>query len=530
MSDKVYGIDLGTTYSAIARISDLEQAEIIRNTEGDETTPSVVYFEDTGEIVVGKQAKQVLVTDPDNGVALIKRHMGTEHPLEFRGSEYTPETISSIILREMVNAANTETGEEISKVVITVPAYFGIQEREATKQAGEIAGLEVVGIVTEPVAAALSIGSGSAEQQTLFVYDLGGGTFDTTIMKVGGGKVEVVAIDGNRTLGGADWDQALIDLIGEKFIAQAGLGDDDPRYDDAFMSELRRDAEQTKQSLTKRPSATVRCRYGTADEQISVTREEFESATKHLVDQTIEICKRATEIARTKDPGIVVDRFLLVGGSARMPMVEAALKEQLGLDPIRTDFDLAVAKGAAIYGQTAVDELLMTDEGSGDQPAASNAAPKYYLGGASNLAVSNVISKGLGIRFVRDEHDEVGYISFIAHSNDPIPMTAETISAGTVVENQTEITMRIFEQAGEKESDVPADNNELKSVDLSVPPLPKDSPLDIEFQVTAEGLVTFKLTDLTSGKSESGEVQTSVMSAADVEAAKSVVAGLTLRS
>src|SRR5699024_4296322 len=189
-------------------------------------------------------------------------------------------------------------------------------------------------------------------------------TFDTTIMKVGGGRVEVVAIDGNRTLGGADWDQALIDLISEKFIDQAGLGDDDPRYDDAFMSELRRDAEQTKQSLTKRPSATVRCRYGTADEQITVTREEFETATKHLVDQTIQICNRATETAKQKDSDLSVDRFLLVGGSARMPMIEAALKDQLGLDPIRTDFDLAVAKGAAIYGQTAVDEVLVTDEDS----------------------------------------------------------------------------------------------------------------------------------------------------------------------
>src|SRR5699024_1410792 len=232
MSSTVYGIDLGTTYSAIARINDLDQAEIIRNTEGEETTPSVAYFEGTGEIVIGKQAKQVIVTDPDNGIALIKRHMGTEHPLEFRGAEHTPETISSLILRELVNAANLETGEDVSQAVITVPAYFGIQEREATKQAGAIAGLDVVGIVTEPVAAALSIGGGADKQQALFVYDRGGGTCDTTIMKVGGGRVEVVAIDGNRTLGGADWDQALIDLISEKFIDQAGLGDDDPRYDD----------------------------------------------------------------------------------------------------------------------------------------------------------------------------------------------------------------------------------------------------------------------------------------------------------
>jgi molecular chaperone DnaK len=529
MSSTVYGIDLGTTYSAIARINDLDQAEIIRNTEGEETTPSVAYFEGTGEIVIGKQAKQVIVTDPDNGIALIKRHMGTEHPLEFRGAEHTPETISSLILRELVNAANLETGEDVSQAVITVPAYFGIQEREATKQAGAIAGLDVVGIVTEPVAAALSIGGGADKQQTLFVYDLGGGTFDTTIMKVGGGRVEVVAIDGNRTLGGADWDQALIDLISEKFIDQAGLGDDDPRYDDAFMSELRRDAEQTKQSLTKRPSATVRCRYGTADEQITVTREEFETATKHLVDQTIQICNRATETAKQKDSDLSVDRFLLVGGSARMPMIEAALKDQLGLDPIRTDFDLAVAKGAAIYGQTAVDEVLVTDEDS-PQPVAEDSKPRYYLGGATSLEVSNVISKALGLRFFRDEKDETGYISFIAHSNDPIPMVADTIEAATLSDNQSTIKLTIFEQSGEKESESPADNNELKDLELDVPPLPKGAPLAIEFQVTAEGLVRCKLTDPASGNSEEAEVQTSVMSADQVAEAKNVVAGLTLRS
>lgn len=531
MSDKVYGIDLGTTYSAIARINDLDQAEIIRNTEGDFTTPSTAYFEESGNVVVGKQAKQVLVTDPDNGAALIKRHMGTVHPVEYRGTTYTPESISALILREIVNAANAEIGDTVNKVVITVPAYFGIQEREATKQAGEIAGLDVVGIVTEPVAAALSIGIGSQETQTLFVYDLGGGTFDTTIMKVGGGKVEVVAIDGNRMLGGADWDQALIDLISEKFIAQAQLGDDDPRYDEGFLGELRRDAEQTKQSLTKRDSATVRCRYGAADEQIVITRAEFEEATKHLVDQTIEICRRATVLAEAKDAALTVDKFLLVGGSSRMPMIAAALTAQLGLTPIPTDYDLAVAKGAAIYGQTAVDEVLSTD---GEQPVAGDAPgdakPKLYLGGASTLQVSNVISKALGVHFVRDENDAVGYISFIAHSNETIPMTADTIDAATLVDNQTVVNLSIYEQRGEKESEDPASNELLRSVDLSVPPLPQGAPISIDFSVTAEGLVRCKISDPASGNYEEIEVQTSVLSSDAVAAAKAQVSGLSLRS
>ena len=531
MSDKVYGIDLGTTYSAIARINDLDQAEIIRNTEGDFTTPSVAYFEESGNVVIGKQAKQVLVADPDNGAALIKRHMGTVYPLEYRGTTYTPESVSALILKEIVAAANIETGEDVTKVVITVPAYFGIQEREATKQAGEIAGLEVVGIVTEPVAAALSIGIGSDRTQTLFVYDLGGGTFDTTIMQVGGGKVEVVAIDGNRTLGGADWDQALVDLIAERFIAQAGLGEDDPRYDDAFLSELRRDAEQTKQSLTKRDSATVRCRYNSADEQITITRADFEDSTKYLVDQTIEICRRATALAESKRPGLTVDKFLLVGGSSRMPMVAAALKEQLGLEPIPTDYDLAVAKGAAIYGQTAVDEVLSTDgETASASEEQATATPKHYLGGASTLQVSNVISKALGVRFFRDEHDKTGYISFIAHSNDAIPMTADSIEPATLSDNQTSVALSIYEQRGEKESEDPESNEELKSVDLSVPPLPRNSPIHIDFAVTAEGLVQCKVTDPASGNFELIEVQTAVLSRDAVAAAKAQVSGLSLRS
>lgn len=529
MSEKVYGIDLGTTYSAIAWINDLDQAEIIRNTEGDFTTPSVAYFEESGNVVIGKQAKQVLVADPENGCALIKRHMGAAYPLEYRGNHYTPESISALILREIVDAANTETGESVNKVIITVPAYFGIQEREATKQAGEIAGLEVVGIVTEPVAAALSLGIGSQESQTLFVYDLGGGTFDTTILKVGGGQVEVVAVDGNRMLGGADWDAALIDLIAEKFIQQAGLGDDDPRFDENFLSELQRDAEQTKQSLTKRDSATVRCRYGAADEQITVTRDEFEQATVHLVAQTLEICTRANELAQAKEPGITVDKFLLVGGSSRMPMIANALRDQLGLDPIPTDYDLAVAKGAAIYGQTAVDEVLSTD-GEAAPEADASAAPKLYLGGATGLQVRNVISKALGIKFARDENDTVGYISFIAHSNDSIPLVAETINAATLSDNQTKVVLAIYEQRGEKESTDPGDNEMLKDVALSVPPLPKESPIEIDFAVTAEGLVRCTITDPASGNSEQIEVQTAVLSVEDVAAAKALVSGLTLRS
>ncbi|MBX9717710.1 MAG: Hsp70 family protein [Microbacteriaceae bacterium] len=212
-----------------------------------------------------------------------------------------------------------------------------------------------------------------------------------------------------------------------------------------------------------------------------------------------------------------------------MPMIANALRDQLGLDPIPTDYDLAVAKGAAIYGQTAVDEVLSTD-GEAAPEADASAAPKLYLGGATGLQVRNVISKALGIKFARDENDTVGYISFIAHSNDSIPLVAETINAATLSDNQTKVVLAIYEQRGEKESTDPGDNEMLKDVALSVPPLPKESPIEIDFAVTAEGLVRCTITDPASGNSEQIEVQTAVLSVEDVAAAKALVSGLTLRS
>lgn len=398
MGESVYGIDLGTTYSGISRITELGQAEIVLNYDSNPTTPSVVYFEGEHNIVVGEEAKRVQRSVPDDVCSLIKRQMGTSYPQEFHGERYTPESISALILKELVNTANSESGQNIDKAVITVPAYFGVKEKEATRQAGQIAGLEVVGIVTEPVAAALSLGIRGESPETVMVYDLGGGTFDTTVMRAEAGRIEVVAIDGNKTLGGADWDTALAQSIVEKFVAAAGL-DEDPLLDEEFGAELLGQVEETKKSLTKREKATVRCRYQDKDEKIEVTRAEFEDATRHLVGQTLEISRRTVATAEQKAPGLRIDRVLLVGGSAKMPMIETALREQLGWDPARTDFDLAVAKGAAIYGQAAVDEVLFTDGEEVEAEVPRGAEEKYFLGGARGLSVTNVLSRGLGVRF-----------------------------------------------------------------------------------------------------------------------------------
>lgn len=529
MSDAVYGIDLGTTYSAIATINDFGQATVIKNFEGADTTPSVVWFGEDDEVVVGDEAKRGAATDPDNTCALIKREMGTDYRVEYQCKEWTPESISGLILRELVNAANEETSKEINKVVITVPAYFGTQEKEATRQAGTIAGLEVVGIVTEPVAAALSLGIGNEEEQTIMVYDLGGGTFDTTIMKIGAGKVEVVAVEGNRTLGGADWDEALVGLLISKFAQATGTDEDDLRSDEDFLNEVQLTAEDVKKSLTKKKEVPVNnLQYEGNREKIMVSRDEFEAATHHLIKQTVEISQRTVDTAKAKDPSLSVDRVLLVGGSSRMPQVAAALKNDLGWDTENTNFDLAVAEGAAIYGQAAVEEILETD--GGETPAGDTGERKFYLGGATALNIKNVLARSLGIEFKNPENDS-SYIGFFAHANDSLPSTPEPIQARTIVEHQTKVTIKLYEQAGETESDQVEANRLLKEMDLPfAEPMPKESPIDIQAHIDAEGLVKVEAVDPKSKNKADMEVSVAMLSEEQVQQATSQVASMTLRS
>lgn len=523
----VYGIDLGTTYSAIARINEQDMAEVINNFEGDATTPSAIFFEGGDNVVVGAEAKRVSLADPDNACLLIKREMGTDYEVEYQGQTYTPESLSALILKAMVAAANDSTGEEVTQVVITVPAYFGTQEREATRQAGQIAGLDVIGIVTEPVAAALSIGVNMSEPSTIMVYDLGGGTFDTTIMKVEAGKVEVIGIDGSRTLGGADWDEALVKLLIEKFLAETGEEGAGCEYDEEFLLDVRLKAEDAKKSLTKREAIQLRLSWGAQKAGVSVSREEFDAATRHLVDQSVEISRRTVENAQKKVPGLSIDRVLLVGGSSRMPMIADALRRDLGWDPVNTDFDLAVAKGAAIYGQAQIDEIFVDDDG----PTKEGAEEKFFLGGARSLSVRNVLARSLGISFVRDDDSDDSYIHHVAHANDSLPLEPAPISARTVSEGQTTVSIELYEQAGEQESEVVEDNRMLKDVDLPFPKaMPKGSPIDILVSITSEGLVRVRAEDPASGSSVDLEATVSQLDEQQVEEATSQVSAISLRS
>jgi molecular chaperone DnaK len=527
VSDTVYGIDLGTTYSAIARINEFDHAEIINNLDGLPTTPSVVLFEDERNVVVGGVAKAAELVKPGDVSSLIKRRMGTRYEEEFHGNVHTPESISALILKELVSMANAELGLDVKDVVITVPAYFGTQERESTRQAGQIAGLVVRGIVTEPVAAALSLGIRGVEPETLLVYDLGGGTFDTTVMKLAPGTVDVLVIDGNRTLGGADWDSAMVELIIERFSERTGVSPTDLKLDQGVMVDLRSEAEDAKKALTKKMSMTVRCRFEGHDEQILVTRAEFEAATAHLVTQTLDIAQRAVEAAQAKDPGLTIDKVLLVGGSAKMPMIDAALRGRLGWDPVPSDFDTAVAKGAAVYGASGGPEPE-PGPGPGNE-VLPPLEPKHFLGGATTLTVNNVLSRGIGVRFVRADSDEQ-YISFLVHANDSLPANPPTLAAQTATHNATSVTIALYEQSGERESDVPADNTKLEEKDLEIPTLPKGSPIDITVSVTAEGLTRVMAYDPAGGKSVDLEVTVSVLSDDDVDKAKTLVSQMISKS
>lgn len=537
MSDRVYGIDLGTTYSAVAMVSDMGQAEIVKNFEGFDTTPSVVYFESDGSVLVGSQAKRTQIGDPENACSLIKRHMGQEYPLEFRGQTYTPESISALILKELVNSANSQNGLDIKRAVITVPAYFGIQERQATRQAGEIAGLEVVGIIPEPVAAAISLGTRQEEQQTLLVFDLGGGTFDTTVMQAQAGRVEVVAIDGNRLLGGADWDSRLEDLIIQKFVDEAALGDADPTLDGEFMMSLKIDVEEVKKTLTLRPATKHLLRFEDKKANVEITREEFEAATADLVTQTVEITQRVIDTANSKVPGLKIDRVLLVGGSSRMPMIEAALSAA-GLNPERTDFDLSVARGAAIFGQGELPEPEpFPDPVPGGESAttASGSVPGVGPARTRRTLVTQVLSRGLGVQLVRENasggYDE--YIAFLAHAQETLPLTA-TLQGGIVHDGQTSVEVPLFQQGGEVESEDTSVNTPLASGPTTtidgLPPMRKGDPINVNLEVSAEGTATLVVVEPQSGRSFTAEAAVSVLSKEDVEKYTKQISGITTTS
>ncbi|MEV6524647.1 Hsp70 family protein [Longispora sp. NPDC051575] len=548
-TDVYCGIDLGTTYSAIAYVDETARPTMVRSLmESEETTPSVVYFESGSDVVVGRTAKEYARVYPDRVVSLVKRSMGQERHWIVDDVEHTPESISALILKQLVQDARAHTGREVRKVVITVPAYFGMLERDATRKAGEIAGLDVIGIVPEPVAAALQYEVATGAERTVLVYDLGGGTFDTTVIRITSDAIEVLCTDGDQQLGGADWDARLVRYLLGEFTARAGV-DEDLAEDDQFMQELVNTAENAKKRLSQSRSAPIPLRAGGVPVTVELTREIFEEQTRDLLDRTIEYTKRTLVKLAEKAPGVTVDEVLLVGGSTKMPAVAERLRAEFGWEPRLHDPDLAVAKGAARFALNRSVWEWDTTKGAPAQTPAQREERIADLARRTGLSaetiasvagkrITNVLPKAFGVKLVdtavprwADDVEAASYINHMVHADEALPRTAR-LDSSTIVPNQTEVLIELYEQAGSEESRDLAAN---KAVDhgsgliSGLPPMPVGSPLDIAMTVDDEGLLTVTAVEPSTGKDLTIEVRVSVLSQAEVDQAKRTVAAISVR-
>lgn len=500
---RAFGIDLGTTYSCIAYIDDSGRPVIVRNNDSD-TIPSVVWFAGPEEVTVGQVAKDTAVISPDEVVSLVKREMGNQDwERTFHGKRHTPETVSALILRSLADVVRSTLGETVTDVVVTVPAYFGLAEREATRRAGEIAGLTVLDLVPEPVAAALHYNALRADaERTVLVYDLGGGTFDTTVIRLGGDRVEVVCTDGDHKLGGADWDAVVRTYLLDRF--QQEHPSVDAQGDEVFLQDVATQAEQLKRDLTTAASRRRVLRFGSAAAAVELSRTHFEELTAHLLDQTVEITKRT--LATARDRG--VDRFddvLLVGGSSKMPAVAARLKEAFGFEPKLHDPDLAVAKGAAIY--SLIKSVSINLHGGEKRPeqidaiATQLAVPREAVAAMAERSVTTVVPRAFGVRLV--DTDQVGreFVDHVLKANDPLPANPPKRTYGTVVPNQREILIEVREQAGSRESPEIDDTKWIgEGLITGLPPLPAGAPVEVTFAMDAMGRLNVRGVEPSSGQ------------------------------
>jgi molecular chaperone DnaK len=516
---RVFGIDLGTTYSAIAYIDETGRPTVCRNDNNAETMPSVVHFETTDNVVVGQTAKDFAVIDPDNVVSLIKRKMGEEFPLTFHGLDQTPESISALILRRLVADAAQYTDGAVERVVITVPAYFGARQKEATRQAGVIAGLDVVGILPEPVAAAVHYDtmSGGGEK-TVLVYDLGGGTFDTTVIKVDATDITVVCTDGATDLGGADWDHRLRDHILERFVAEAAPAES-PEDDNEFMQQLTSRAEEVKKQLSNRESRPVPLQFAGSAARIEVSRTELESMTADLLDRTVDIVRRTLTTLEEKQPGATIDEVLLVGGSTRMPMVTDRLVKEFGWNPKLHDPDLAVAKGAAIFAlsrvvwrmqQEAMEKADSAEEGEREaakvvkEVAQQYGLPESTVVQLTKKRTQSVLPKAFGVLLHRDNNDTVGFVKHLAFANDTLPTGDRNLPAHTLRHDQTAVDIVVYEQAGQVLSEDVGANNPLTDANGTITGIPPQPPgqtadIDIVMSIDQDGLLRLHAKERSTG-------------------------------
>jgi molecular chaperone DnaK len=535
----VFGIDLGTTYSAIAYIDEHGKPVIVPNQESDRITPSVVLF-DGDSIIVGNTAKESAKVEPHRVVSRIKQHMGDPNfVFEYEGQVYSPEDISSFILRKVVGDAEVALGgETISDVVITCPAYFGTDEREATANAGRLAGLNVRAILNEPTAAAIAYGLEQAEDQTVLVYDLGGGTFDITMIAIKDRLIRVICTGGDHRLGGVLWDEAIVLYLADQFRARTSV-EADPMDDPEVLNDLFLQAERGKKTLTQREKAPFRVTHAGQQARVELERTKFEEITQHLLDRTIELTREMLAEANAKGNSHF-DKIILVGGATRMPQVRDRIVAEFKLVPEIFDPDEAVAKGAALFGlkeslQDEVKEILVPTipkaEGQGGQldlDAVNEAQLTEALDHLEqqlgftltgpvrelvNTRIVNVLSKSLGVVARDDRNRDV--VVYLLPRNGEVPMERSS-DFGTDLADQTGVDIRVM--AGERDSPDPLDCKDVGIATLNLPAgLPARSPIRVKFAIDRDGRLRVTATDLTSGGSIDVEFETeAVMSAEEV--------------
>ncbi len=462
---KTIGIDLGTTNSCVC-VYEGGEAKVIVNAEGERTTPSVVAFKD-GEINVGGIAKRQSVVNPDT-VSSVKRLMGTKKKVKANGKEYTPEEISAMILGDLKKTAEDYLGEKVTKAVITVPAYFNDSERQATKNAGKIAGLEVERIINEPTAAALAYGLDKQDEtQTVLVYDLGGGTFDVSILELGDGVFEVKSTSGNNKLGGDDFDQRIIDYVIKDIEKEHGI---DLSDDKMAMQRIKEESEKAKKSLSSATKTTISLPFiaqGVSYET-TLTRAKFEELVDDLIESTLTPVRKALKDAKLKASEI--DKVLLVGGSTRIPKVQEVVKQELGKEPSKgVNPDEVVAMGAAIQGGV-------------------------LTGDVADIVLLDVTPLSLGLETLG------GVCTVLIPRNTTIP-TSKSQVFSTAVDNQPGVDIHILQ--GERS--MAADNKTLGRFQLSnIPPAPRGVPqIEVTFDIDANGIVNVKAKDLGTNKEQS---------------------------